>query len=247
MKRQRETMKNVSRIKFLHCFRRPVIEDMMLEPRRRRNQLMHLLIDEDDNERASVKPPYARSRKHSFSRMLKSALFYTALARTIRRKRSSSFRNSLLTKHCPSMDAEPRGSLCDNNDQKLIDDQANHFSSTSLSSGSSSALEYVDCVSKQWSHGGFLYNGSSMKQEQSPDHQDQSRTKRAKLDMAYLLFISLMGTVLCGRAYAMVFALMWLLVVTRRLCWSVTDNDDDVRTGRQEKVKVSQAETDEKK
>ncbi|KAL3754555.1 hypothetical protein ACJRO7_001750 [Eucalyptus globulus] len=166
-------MKNVSRIKFLHCFRRPVIEDMMLEPRRRRNQLMHLLIDEDDNERASVKPPYARSRKHSFSRMLKSALFYTAL--------------------------------------KLIDDQANQFCSTSLSSGSSLALEYVDCV--------FAMSSPCL----------------VVWGVTYLLFISLMGTVLCGRAYAIVFALMWLLVVTRRLCWSVTDNDDD------------HVETDEKK
>ncbi|KAL3738068.1 hypothetical protein ACJRO7_019576 [Eucalyptus globulus] len=235
MKHQRETMKNASRIKFFHCFRRPIVDDVMLEPRRRQNQLMHLLMEEDDNERASTKSPYARLRKHSFSRMLKSALLYTALARTIRRKRSSSVQDSLLTKLRPSMDAEPRGSLCDNNDQKLIDDQANHFSSTSPSSGSSSALECVDCVSKQWSDGGFLYNGSSMKQEQNPDHQDQSRTTRAKLDMAYLLFISLMGTVLCGRAYAIVFALI------------VIDNDDDVRTGRQEKVKVSQVETGEKK
>lgn len=75
----RERMKNVSRIKFLHCFRRPVVEEVMLEPRRGRNQLMHLLMDEDGNEKASTKSLYGRSRKHSFSRMLKSALFDTAL------------------------------------------------------------------------------------------------------------------------------------------------------------------------
>ncbi|KAI6697428.1 hypothetical protein NL676_017547 [Syzygium grande] len=241
-------MKNVSRIKFLHCFRRPVVEEVMLEPRRGRNQLMHLLMDEDGNEKASTKSLYGRSRKHSFSRMLKSALFDTALARSIRRKRSSSLRNSLLTKRCHSKDAEPRGSLRSNNDQKLIDDQTNRFSSTSPScSGSSSALEHVDCVSKPWPPSGFSYNGSSMKQEQSPDHQDQSRTKQAKLDMAYLLFISLTGTVLCGRAYAIFFASMWLLVVTRWLRRRVIDNADDARTRRQKTVKFLQVETDEKK
>ncbi|XP_030546392.2 uncharacterized protein LOC115752376 [Rhodamnia argentea] len=244
-------MKNASRIKFLHCFRRPVVNEVLLEPGRRRTQLMHLLMEEEDNEKASAKSPYARSRKPSFSRMLKSALFDNALARSIRRKRSSSLRNSLLTNRYHPTDAEPRGSLRDNNDQKLIDDQTNCFSSTSPSSSScsSSALEHGDCVSKPWSHGGFSYNVSSTKQERSPDRQDQSpRTKRAKLHMAYLLLISLTGTVLCGRAYAIAFASMWLLVVTRRLLRSsVMDSADDVRTIIEKRVKVSQVETGEKK
>lgn len=72
-------MKNVSRTKFLHCFRRPVVDEVLLDPGRRRNQLMHLLMDEDDNEKACPKSSCARSRKLSFSRMLKSALFDTAL------------------------------------------------------------------------------------------------------------------------------------------------------------------------
>lgn len=170
----------------------------------------------------------------------------------MRRKRSSSLRNSLFTKRCHSTDAEPKGSSRDNNDQKLIDDQTNRFSSTSPSSPStwsSSALEHGDCVSKPWSPGRFSYNVSSTKRAQSPDRQDRSRTtKRAKLHMPYLLLIILTGTVLCGRAYAIAFASMWLLVVTRWLRRSGVINDaDDVRTRIQKRVKVLQVETDEKK
>lgn len=216
-------MKNVSRNKFLLCFRPVVDMDIMLESKgvldgSASQGLQYVSVEnkEETKETKALMTP-----KRSFSRLVKAVMFDTILTKRVRdRKNSYRSKRSLLTNSERSIDKLVNRASVDGNIQEMKTNsgllQSSSFGSYWSSSTCSSPISESKNLSKSLS--------DITKQNRDMNHQDLV-VKPKKVDMGnrssfnsgiYLFVISLIITILWGRVCAILFTSIWVYFLPRR-------------------------------
>ncbi|XVF44507.1 hypothetical protein PTKIN_Ptkin02bG0128800 [Pterospermum kingtungense] len=212
-------MKNVSRNKFLLCFRPVVNMDLMLESKAvvvDRSQKHQALKYDGVKNKEDMKPSTTKSSvsdteksitihrtgKKRFSQAIKAVVFEIFLAKMVRDRKGND-QGSYSSKHHFPISSHP----------KLLDTSVGKSVNTGLAISRSNSVSSISSTSSSSSapHPTQLQN-TNTNHKQPKRKAKQERTYRSSISNTAILslFISLALTIFCGKICAILFTSIWL-------------------------------------